>query len=87
MSYTLVWIEKNVTEEGLSWDELVEKLGSSDAAEDALDGSDGVVEAFHEDDEWDDGDYQDPVEADAEVLAMAGMGTDEDYGYFGGDEW
>lgn len=27
------------------------------------------------------------AEADADVLASAGMGTDEDYGYFGGDEW
>ena len=24
---------------------------------------------------------------DAEALASAGFGTDEDYGYFGGDEW
>lgn len=27
------------------------------------------------------------VEADADTLASAGMGTDEDYGYYGGDEW
>jgi hypothetical protein len=27
------------------------------------------------------------AEADADTLASAGMGTDEDYGYFGGDEW
>lgn len=25
-------------------------------------------------------------EADGDALASAGMGTDEDYGYFGGDE-
>ncbi len=24
---------------------------------------------------------------DADVLASAGMGTDEDYGHYGGDEW
>ena len=30
--------------------------------------------------------YMSDVEADADVLRMAGMGTDEDYGYFGG-EW
>lgn len=44
--------------------------------------------------EWDpleDGDFEpdmfrDDVEADADVLRTAGMGTDEDYGYFGGDE-
>lgn len=29
------------------------------------------------------------VEADADVLASAGMGTDEDYGHFGdcGEDW
>ena len=27
------------------------------------------------------------VEWDSWVLASAGMGTDEDYGYFGGDEY
>ena len=27
------------------------------------------------------------AEADSDALASAGMGTDEDYGYFGGDEY
>lgn len=27
------------------------------------------------------------VEADADTLASAGWGTDEDYGCYGGDEW
>lgn len=27
------------------------------------------------------------VEADADTLASAGWGTDEDYGYYGGDEY
>ena len=27
--------------------------------------------------------FRDDVEADADVLRSAGMGTDEDYGYFG----
>jgi hypothetical protein len=27
------------------------------------------------------------VEADAMTLASAGWGTDEDYGYFGGEDW
>lgn len=37
--------------------------------------------------------FRDDVEADADVLASAGFGTDEDYGYFGeqdyecADEW
>lgn len=29
--------------------------------------------------------FRDDVEADADVLASAGYGTDEDYGCFGGD--
>ena len=43
-------------------------------------------------DEADDGERDESVggmtdaEADADVLASAGMGTDEDYGYFGGDD-
>ena len=28
-----------------------------------------------------------PFEDDGDALASAGFGTDEDYGYFGGDEW
>jgi len=31
--------------------------------------------------------FRDDVEADADVLRMAGWGTDEDYGYFGEDEY
>jgi hypothetical protein len=27
------------------------------------------------------------VDADADTLASAGYGTDEDYGYFGGDDY
>ena len=34
--------------------------------------------------EWDM--FRDDVEADADALASAGFGTDEDYGYFGEDE-
>ena len=30
---------------------------------------------------WTDADY------DADTFASAGWGTDEDYGYYGGDEW
>lgn len=39
---------------------------------------------FTERDDYDD--YMDDVEADADALASAGWGTDEDYGYYGGDE-
>jgi len=31
-------------------------------------------------------DWMSDVEADADTLASAGYGTDEDYGYYGGDE-
>lgn len=56
-------------------------------------------EAWHEvngsldDSEWSDGDddsHEDKmtdVEADADTLRSAGYGTDEDYGYYGGDDW
>lgn len=43
-----------------------------------------------EDDEdcEDDYDYDDPMDGDHEsALASAGMGVDEDYGYYGGDDW
>lgn len=47
---------------------------------------DAIAEAenFQECEERDfDGDYMSDAEADADVLRMAGMGTDEDYGHFG----
>lgn len=34
----------------------------------------------------DEGYQMSDVEADADTLASAGMGTDEDYGYYGNDE-
>jgi len=40
--------------------------------------------------QWDADDYEDnmtDVEADADTLASAGYGTDEDYGYFGEDSY
>lgn len=98
-TYTLRWIDKGIVEEGLTREAIEVRLGDSDYFIDLLEegGSDGVVQIIEEHDEelldddsaeWDDGDYYgDTLEADAEVLASAGMGTDEDYGYFGGDEW
>jgi len=46
---------------------------------------------YEDEDDWDDYDadeepwdgFRDDVEADADVLRMAGYGTDEDYGYYG----
>jgi hypothetical protein len=46
--------------------------------------TDGEISAAAEYEEWD---GLTDVEADAMTLAGAGWGTDEDYGYFGGDEW
>jgi hypothetical protein len=34
-----------------------------------------------------DDNFRDDVEADADVLRMAGWGTDEDYGYFDSETW
>ncbi len=43
-------------------------------------------EAFIDDEPWDG--FRDDVEADADALASAGWGTDEDYGYYGdGEDW
>lgn len=38
--------------------------------------------AEHEDSFEEDGDWM-----DGDALASAGWGTDEDYGYFGGEDW
>lgn len=38
---------------------------------------------------WGEDDYEDnwsDVDADADTLASAGMGTDEDYGWYGGED-
>lgn len=36
--------------------------------------------------DWERDDFNSDVEADADALASAGWGTDEDYGYFGGED-
>ena len=43
--------------------------------------------AFIEEEDYDEPYYGDNFLDDAEALASAGWGTDEDYGYFGGDEY
>ena len=40
---------------------------------------------YEDDEPWDG--FQSDAEADADVLRMAGMGTDEDYGYYGDDSY
>lgn len=47
-----------------------------------------LIKAKHQEEESEP-DYEDnlsDVEADSQTLASAGFGTDEDYGYYGGDE-
>lgn len=47
----------------------------------------GLFDLDNGDADDDDDGYTD-VEADADTLASAGYGTDEDYGYYGGgDDW
>ncbi len=48
------------------------------------DGDDAEIEPLAED--YNDDDGMTDAEADADALASAGWGTDEDYGYFGGDD-
>ena len=44
--------------------------------------------AARHDDEPDADEYDDSMDGDhASALASCGWGTDEDYGYYGGDEW
>lgn len=45
-------------------------------------------EPLPEDDTAEEEDYQEPDDSDADSqwLASAGMGTDEDYGYYGGED-
>ncbi len=46
---------------------------------------DSFDSGWEDDGGWED-DEPDDSHADAEALASAGMGTDEDYGFFGGEE-
>jgi len=74
----------------------------SDQQEELICDPHGDDTSEYDDDQQDDGDddddkhgfnleprednFRSDAEADADVLAGAGYGTDEDYGYFGGDE-
>jgi hypothetical protein len=52
--------------------------------DDGASGVDAEIEPLAED--YNDDDGMTDAEADADALASAGWGTDEDYGYFGGDD-
>jgi hypothetical protein len=68
---------KNMDYTPEAWDADFEEFG--DAVLEADD-----LQEWRNPEEYEDN-YTD-VEADADTLASAGMGTDEDYGYYGGDE-
>jgi len=49
--------------------------------------NDQIIWGDDDEDMWSDPDYDmSDVEADADTLASAGWGTDEDYGYYGGED-
>jgi len=53
---------------------------------DSLDDEEGIFE--YDEIEYDEDRGMDAIQIDAQVLAMVGWGTDEDYGYFGeGEDW
>jgi hypothetical protein len=55
---------------------------------DPRDTSNEELELDNEIDPAEDYEYEDDGDwMDADALASAGWGTDEDYGYYGGDEW
>jgi hypothetical protein len=58
----------------------------SDEHESFRDEWDDAMDGWEDDDEPDDG-FRGDVEADADALASAGYGTDEDYGYCGEDSY
>lgn len=59
-------------------------VGVSGDYEHALTRAESIADNGLEDADDEHDQFRDDVEADADVLANAGMGTDEDYGYFGG---
>jgi hypothetical protein len=60
--------------------ELADRAGE-DVVEHLADGSRVVVWELGDEEPWDG--FRSDAEADADVLASAGHGTDEDYGFFG----
>lgn len=69
---------------GLTEDELsAMEAELEDAYADGFDDDEGA-DRFEDDEPWDG--FNSDAEADADVLASCGWGTDEDYGYYG-DDW
>ena len=62
-------------------------LQIEDHFDDSIEPGDTTLDADDEGDPDDGPNYGNNSLDDAEALASAGFGTDEDYGYYGGDEW
>jgi len=78
------WLEElNQQQEELICDPHGDDM--SEYADDQQDDDDDDRHGFNREPREDN--FRDDVDADANALAGAGYGTDEDYGYFGGDEW
>jgi hypothetical protein len=80
-------LEMNATPEYvLERDALTIRTDDVDGIVDLLidDGIDGFSANYGTEDEHDQ--FLTDAEADADALASAGFGTDEDYGYYGGDD-
>lgn len=84
--YEITFIDRGETE-WMTYDEAVEIFGEAEWGE-ILNGNLPHIVAVECGDAEPDSEYDpflDDVEADADVLASAGYGTDEDYGFFGED--
>jgi len=83
--FKLIW--NNETIDSFDTREEAEQMANEYSV--AYSGPVAVVEVddeiVYEDDDYD---YDDSMDGDHEsALASCGWGTDEDYGYYGGDEW
>ena len=81
--YNLIWNNEVV-------DSFTTKEEAKEMAVEYRIAYDGPVKVVKADDEEDYGydDFEDDGDwMDADALASAGFGTDEDYGGYGGDEW
>lgn len=80
--YEVTWIETGHVEL-MTYHQAAERFGTMEF-EEMLDGNLPHMVVINLDD-FDGDDLMTDAEADADTLASAGYGTDEDYGYFGED--
>ena len=92
VTLTMTQREANIVRSALA---LYASQGADGCTTECWDIRDRIIEAQYTADvaanagPLDDGEYDDGMtdaEADADTLASAGWGTDEDYGYYGGDD-